>query len=111
MRHIVGWSEPPLPLYPSCRENPVSAGDAPFYAASGYPKDTPDPPGAFYPKARPSRPARVAYGILADAFMTLSLLALVVLPELHASDKGLFRVGKKGFAFVELLEEGQRADT
>lgn len=40
------------------------------------------------------------------AFMTLSLLALVVLPELHASDKGLVGVGEKGFGFVELLEEG-----
>jgi adenine deaminase len=39
------------------------------------------------------------------AFMTLSLLALVVLPELHISDKGFVRVGEKGFGFVDLFEE------
>lgn len=32
--------------------------------------------------------------------MTLSLLALVVLPELHVSDKGLVEVGEKGFGLV-----------
>jgi adenine deaminase len=40
------------------------------------------------------------------AFMTLSLLALVVLPELHVSDKGLVGVGADGFGFVDLIEEG-----
>jgi adenine deaminase len=40
------------------------------------------------------------------AFMTLSLLALVVLPELHVSDKGLVGVGEKGFAFVDPFDEG-----
>lgn len=36
------------------------------------------------------------------AFMTLSLLALVVLRELHISDKGLVEVGETGFGLVEL---------
>jgi len=36
------------------------------------------------------------------AFMTLSLLALVVLRELHISDKGLVEVGEHGFSLVEL---------
>jgi len=35
------------------------------------------------------------------AFMTLSLLALVVLPELHVSDKGLVGVSESGFGFVD----------
>lgn len=39
------------------------------------------------------------------AFMTLSLLALVVLPELHLSDKGLVEVGEKGFGLTGLLAE------
>jgi adenine deaminase len=39
------------------------------------------------------------------AFMTLSLLALVVLPELHVSDKGLVGVGESGFGFVDLIEK------
>ncbi|HEV8224664.1 MAG TPA: adenine deaminase C-terminal domain-containing protein [Rubrobacteraceae bacterium] len=38
------------------------------------------------------------------AFMTLSFLALVVLPELHVWDKGLVGVGEQGFGFVELIE-------
>jgi len=38
------------------------------------------------------------------AFMTLSLLALVVLPELHISDKGLVGVSEEGFGFVDLVE-------
>jgi adenine deaminase len=38
------------------------------------------------------------------AFMTLSLLALVVLPELHVSDKGLVGVNERGFGFVDLIE-------
>jgi len=37
------------------------------------------------------------------AFMTLSLLALVVLPELHVSDKGLVGVNERGFGFVDLI--------
>lgn len=37
------------------------------------------------------------------AFMTLSLLSLVVLPELHLSDKGLVRVDPSGFKLVELF--------
>lgn len=40
------------------------------------------------------------------AFMTLSLLALVVLPELHVSDKGLVGVSESGFAFVDPFEHG-----
>ncbi|HEY0128659.1 MAG TPA: adenine deaminase C-terminal domain-containing protein, partial [Rubrobacteraceae bacterium] len=40
------------------------------------------------------------------AFMTLSLLALIVLPELHVSDKGLVGVGESGFEFVDLIEQG-----
>jgi adenine deaminase len=43
---------------------------------------------------------------LGHAFMTLSFLALVVLPELHLSDKGLVRVSEEGFGFVDLFEEG-----
>ena len=43
---------------------------------------------------------------LNHAFMTLSFLALVVLPELHISDKGLVEVGEGGFGFVELVEQG-----
>ena len=39
------------------------------------------------------------------AFMTLSLLALVVLPELHISDRGLVEVSEKGFGFVDLIAE------
>lgn len=38
------------------------------------------------------------------AFMTLSLLALVVLPELHISDRGLVEVGEGGFRAVDLIE-------
>ena len=38
------------------------------------------------------------------AFMTLSLLALVVLPELHVSDKGLVGVNERGFGLVDLIE-------
>ena len=37
------------------------------------------------------------------AVMTLSLLSLVVLPELHLSDKGLVRVDPGGFSLVELF--------
>jgi adenine deaminase len=40
------------------------------------------------------------------AFMTLSLLALVVLPELRVSDKGLVRVDESGFGFVDPIEQG-----
>jgi adenine deaminase len=40
------------------------------------------------------------------AFMTLSLLALVVLRELHVSDKGLVQVREAGFELVGLFEEG-----
>jgi adenine deaminase len=43
---------------------------------------------------------------LDHAFMTLSFLALVVLPELHLSDKGLVGVSEEGFAFVDLFDEG-----
>jgi adenine deaminase len=42
---------------------------------------------------------------LDHAFMTLSFLALVVLPELHISDKGLVRVSEEGFDFVDLIEQ------
>ena len=41
---------------------------------------------------------------LDHAFMTLSFLALVVLPELHLSDKGLVGVSEEGFAFVDLFD-------
>ena len=44
---------------------------------------------------------------LDHAFMTLSFLALVVLPELHISDKGLVEVGEGGFGFVDLVEQGR----
>ncbi len=37
------------------------------------------------------------------AFMTISLLALVVLRELHMSDKGLVKVGADGFSLVDLF--------
>jgi adenine deaminase len=40
------------------------------------------------------------------AFMTLSLLALVVLPELHVSDKGLVAVDDSGFGLVDPIEQG-----
>ena len=40
------------------------------------------------------------------AFVTLSFLPLVVLPELHLSDKGLVEVGKAGFELVRPFEEG-----
>ena len=39
------------------------------------------------------------------AFMTLSLLAPVVLPELHVSDKGLVGVSESGFGFVDPIEQ------
>ena len=37
------------------------------------------------------------------ALMTLSLLALVVIPELRLSDKGLVKVGAAGFSLVDLF--------
>ena len=40
--------------------------------------------------------------------MTLSLLALVVLRQLHVSDKGLVEVGEDGFGLGEL--EGEFAE-
>lgn len=40
------------------------------------------------------------------AFMTLSLLALVVIPELRLSDKGLVKVGADGFSLVDLIVGG-----
>ena len=43
---------------------------------------------------------------LDHVFMTLSFIALVVLPELHLSDKGLVRVSEEGFDFVDLFDEG-----
>jgi adenine deaminase len=42
---------------------------------------------------------------LDHAFMTLSFLALVVLPELHLSDKGLVGVSEGGFGFVDLFDK------
>jgi adenine deaminase len=42
---------------------------------------------------------------LDHAFMTLSFLALVVLPELHLSDKGLVGVSEEGFDFVDLFDK------
>jgi len=48
--------------------------------------------------------AEAGYG-LNYAFMTLSLLALVVLPELHVSDKGLVEVGETGFGLTGVLLE------
>jgi adenine deaminase len=42
---------------------------------------------------------------LDHAFMILSFLALVVLPELHISDKGLVEVGEGGFGFADLIEQ------
>jgi adenine deaminase len=52
------------------------------------------------------RALREAGCTLDHAFMTLSFLALVVLPELHISDKGLIGVGDEDFGFVELFEKG-----
>jgi len=43
------------------------------------------------------------------AFMTLSLLALLVLPELHVSDKGLVGVNERGFRFVDLSKPTEMA--
>ncbi len=40
------------------------------------------------------------------AFMTLSLLALVVIPELRLSDKGLVKIGANGFSRVDLIVGG-----
>ncbi|MNL84007.1 Adenine deaminase [compost metagenome] len=37
------------------------------------------------------------------AFMTLSLIALVVIPTLHISDTGLIRVSEAGFEKVSLF--------
>jgi adenine deaminase len=42
---------------------------------------------------------------LNNAFITLSFLALVVLPELHLSDKGLVGVNEEGFGFVDLIKQ------
>ena len=42
---------------------------------------------------------------LNNAFITLSFLALVVLPELHISDKGLIEVSEGGFRPVDLIEQ------
>lgn len=39
------------------------------------------------------------------AFMTLSLLALVVIPEIRLSDKGLVRITDSGFEIVPLFVE------
>lgn len=39
------------------------------------------------------------------AFMTLSLLALVVIPTLHISDTGLIRISDAGFERVSLFVE------
>lgn len=50
-----------------------------------------------------SRALREAGCTLNYAFMTLSLLALVVLPELHLSDKGLIRITPAGFERVDLF--------
>ena len=41
---------------------------------------------------------------LNHAFMMLSLLALVVLPELHVSNKGLVGVSESGCGFVDPFE-------
>jgi len=49
---------------------------------------------------------KVAGCTLNYAFMTLSLLSLVVLPELHVSDKGLVEVGEEGFSLTEPLAYG-----
>lgn len=39
------------------------------------------------------------------AFMTLSLLALVVIPTLHISDTGLIRISDAGFERMSLFVE------
>ncbi len=39
------------------------------------------------------------------AFMTISLLALLVVPELRISDKGLFKTTEEGFEKVSLFVE------
>jgi adenine deaminase len=40
---------------------------------------------------------------LNNAFMTLSLLALVVIPEIRLSDKGLVRISAEGIDIVPLF--------
>lgn len=50
-----------------------------------------------------SRALQEAGCTLNYAFMTLSLLALVVLPTLHLSDKGLIRITPEGFERVDLF--------
>jgi adenine deaminase len=42
---------------------------------------------------------------LDNAFIKLSFLALVVLPELHISDKGIIEVSEGGFRPVDLIEQ------
>lgn len=37
------------------------------------------------------------------AFMTISLLALAVIPELRLTDKGLVKIGTDGFSLVDLI--------
>jgi adenine deaminase len=39
------------------------------------------------------------------AFMTLSLLALVVIPEVRLSDKGLVRISAQGIELISLFVE------
>ncbi len=49
---------------------------------------------------------RVSCRLNYAALMALSLLALVVLPKLHISEKSLVTVGEQGFDLVGLLEDG-----
>lgn len=50
-----------------------------------------------------SRALQEAGCTLNYAFMTLSLLALLVLPDIHLSDKGLIRITPEGFEKVDLF--------
>ncbi|WP_273844564.1 adenine deaminase [Rubrobacter calidifluminis] len=65
---------------------------------------SPDPFEAVAERSRAVGRALAAAGCTLNyAFMTLSLLALVVLPELHLSDRGLVRVDEGGFRLVPLF--------
>lgn len=52
-----------------------------------------------------SQALKAAGCCLNNAFITLSLLALVVIPELRLSDKGLVRISANGIELVPLFEQ------
>ncbi|MNP75004.1 Adenine deaminase [compost metagenome] len=43
---------------------------------------------------------------LNNVFMTLSLLSLVVIPEIRLSDKGLVRISADGIEIISLFDDG-----